>query len=212
MNKRQQPIIRRGLLATLLLGAALLAACSYAQLPRAQYTASPAYGYPPLEVEFDASASTSPNGAITSYEWDFGDGEEDTGSLVTHTYTEKGVYSVVLTVTDALGKIDTYANAVEALNRLPTARFTSWPYWVGVQQPVTFDASDSYDDDGEIVQYIWSFGDGSSDEGMIVQHEYQTANGSGWRPVVTLTVVDDSGGSDSTSKEVIVAGCDSCGG
>ncbi|MEM8535313.1 MAG: PKD domain-containing protein, partial [Chloroflexota bacterium] len=54
----------------------------------------------PLEVTFDASGSTTTT-EITSYEWDFGDGNTDTGETVTHTYDSEGVYEVELTVTDA---------------------------------------------------------------------------------------------------------------
>jgi hypothetical protein len=34
---------------------------------------------------------------------------------------------------------------------------------------------------------------------------------SGWEPLVTLTVVDEDGGSKSISKKLLVVGCDSCG-
>jgi PKD repeat protein len=212
-NRRTRIILRAsaGLLCALC-GLAALSACLATPTPRAEFSVNPPFDYPPLDVQFDASASTSPNGTITAYKWDFGDGGKDTGVIVTHTFTEKGVYSVTLTVTDSLGKSDSRTRNVEALDRKPTAIFTFSPYWVGVRQPVRFDASDSYDEDGEIVQYIWSFGDGSTDEGVIVEHEYQTANGSGWKPTVTLTVVDEDGESGSTSKQVHVVGCDSCGG
>jgi len=41
---------------------------------------------------------------IVSYEWDFGDGETDSGSIVNHTYVTVGTYTVTLTVTDSNGK------------------------------------------------------------------------------------------------------------
>jgi len=189
----------------------LLSGCIGGRLPIADFTASPRFDYPPLDVRFDGNASHSPNGAIVSYEWDFDDGGTASGVVVEHTFTEKGVYAVTLTVTDSAGKSASRTKTVEALNRLPTASFTFYPYYVGVNQPATFDASDSSDPDGEIVQYIWSFGDGTSDEGMIVEHSYTSAHGSGWRPVVTLTVVDEDGGSSSTSRTIYVAGCDTCG-
>ncbi len=49
-------------------------------------------------VQFDASDSSSADGAIASYEWDFGDGEKGTGKTAAHAYTAAGRYSVVLTV------------------------------------------------------------------------------------------------------------------
>jgi len=210
MNGRNMMKKAFALLSLLLLG--LLSGCLDRQLPAADFTATPRFGYPPLEVSFDASGSHSPNGAIVSYEWDFDDGETRTGVVVEHTFSEKGTYAVTLTVTDSAGKSASRTKTVEALNRLPTASFTFSPYYVGVNQPAQFDASDSYDPDGEIVQYIWSFGDGTTGEGMIVEHSYTSAHGSGWRPVVTLTVVDDDGGSSSTSRTIYVAGCDSCAG
>jgi len=180
--------------------------------PRARFTATPQFGYPPLETTFDASASASPNGAIVSYEWDFGDGETDDGVVVTHTYEVKGTYQVTLLITDSSGDTGAFADIVQALNRLPTARFTFSPFWVYANNEARFDASDSSDEDGEIVQYLWSFGDGSTGEGRVVEHAFPySPTGGPWIATVTLTVVDDDGGATSTSKEINVRGCASCG-
>jgi PKD repeat protein len=200
-------------LACLLLafGALLLFGCA-STIPRAEFVATPRYAYPPLEVTFDASASSSPNGSIVSYAWEFGDGASGSGVTATHTYTEKGVYTVVLTVTDSAGEIGSRSLTVEALNFPPVAEFTPSVYTTPVNQPVRFDASASYDPDGEIVEYIWSFGDGEIGEGVVAEHAYSTAGASGWRPRITLTVIDEDGGQNSRTHEIIVVGCDSCGG
>jgi PKD repeat protein len=201
-----------GPLVALLGLALLLAACDRVVGPRAEFTIMDRdHGYPPLEVTLDAGASSSPNGAIVSYDWDLGDGETDSGVTVTHTYAEKGVYAITLVVTDSTGETGARTRSVQALNRVPVAIFTFSPFWVGTNQPLTLNASDSYDPDGEIVQYIWSFGDGSSDEGMVVEHEYGLLNGGSWQPTVTLTVIDEDGGSKSTTRKVNVVGCSSCG-
>jgi PKD repeat protein len=209
MNKTtsSRPAGVAALLVALLGLALLLAACDRVVGPRAEFTATPWFNYPPLEVTFDASASSSPNGAIVNYTWDFGNGETGAGVTVTHTYAEKGVYDITLVVTDSAGEIGARTRSVEALNRRPVAIFTFSPFWVGAEQPLTLNASDSYDPDGEVVQYIWSFGDGSTGEGMVIQHEYAVP---GWKPLVTLTVVDEDGGSNSTTKNVNVVGCGSC--
>jgi len=188
-----------------------LSGCIQPVGPLARISATPLlFDYPPLEITFDASASSSPNGAIVSYEWDFGDGETGIGVVVTHTYEEKGTYEVTLMVTDSSGKTGARAQVVEALNRVPIASFEADKYWVGINMPIEFDASDSYDTDGEVVQYLWSFGDGTTGEGMVVEHEYVSQAGGGWKPLVTLTVVDEDGGSGSTSKQITVVGCDEC--
>jgi PKD repeat protein len=56
-----------------------------------------------LSCSFNASASTDPSGTITSYAWNFGDGqtETDPGSTTTHSYAAPGSDSVQLTVTDS---------------------------------------------------------------------------------------------------------------
>ncbi len=191
---------------------AVAAGCALQTQPRAEFTATPRFGYPPLDITFDAAGSTSPNGAIVGYEWAFGDGATAAGSRVTHTYTEKGIYKVVLEVQDETGRRGVRTQEVEALNHAPIAQFTANVYTTPVRQPVWFNASESYDPDGEIVAYLWDFGDGTTSEGEVVDHEYQTAGGSGWRPEITLTVIDDDGASDSASVRIIVVGCDSCGG
>ena len=63
-----------------------------------------------LTVTFDASGSTP--GTIERYEWDFGDG---TGAEVVspvHAYATAGTYDVILTVTEAMGGVDTVSAAV----------------------------------------------------------------------------------------------------
>src|SRR5204862_7727576 len=52
---------------------------------------------------FNGGSSFDPDGSVTSYSWNFGDG--GTASVVspTHAYASPGIYTVTLTVTDNLG-------------------------------------------------------------------------------------------------------------
>lgn len=54
------------------------------------------------ELIFDGSASYDNDGTITNYHWSFGDGNDTntTESTTTHSYQQKGIYTVILTVTD----------------------------------------------------------------------------------------------------------------
>jgi hypothetical protein len=54
-------------------------------------------------VTFNASQSSS-HGTITSCEWNFGDGANGTGLVVTHAYERQGTYQVKLNVTNNEGK------------------------------------------------------------------------------------------------------------
>jgi len=75
---------------------------SASQPPIANISLTPSSGLAPLLVNFDGSGSTD-NMAVTSWQWDFGDGNNASGQLVNHTYTAVGNYTVTLTVTDADG-------------------------------------------------------------------------------------------------------------
>ena len=70
------------------------------QPPTAVITTNATYGNVPLTISFDASQSNDPDGSITKYSWDFGDGTTGSGVTTTHTYNNTGEYTVVLTVTD----------------------------------------------------------------------------------------------------------------
>jgi len=83
---------------------------------------------------------------------------------------------------------------------LPIATFTVDTHNPGIGQTVTFDASTSEDPDGEIVKYVWDFGDENTADQVISSHSY-TGDGN---YTVTLTVVDDHGLSRSNTTTIIV--------
>jgi hypothetical protein len=72
------------------------------QLPIASFTHSPENPVVDETITFDASISYDPDGIITKYEWDFGDGNiiDTTEPIITHSYTSTGDYTVNLIVTD----------------------------------------------------------------------------------------------------------------
>jgi parallel beta-helix repeat protein len=61
---------------------------------------------------FDGSESHDIDGNITSYEWNFGDNTSGEGKFITHTYNNTGNYTVSLTVTDNIGKTNTFNSTV----------------------------------------------------------------------------------------------------
>ena len=74
--------------------------------PVAAVAATPLSGTAPLTVNFDAGASTDPDGDPLSYAWSFGDGGSATGEATSHTYTSPGSYTAVVTVSDGTGLSD----------------------------------------------------------------------------------------------------------
>ncbi|MCW7079393.1 MAG: PKD domain-containing protein [Canidatus Methanoxibalbensis ujae] len=85
-------------------------------------------------------------------------------------------------------------------NLPPIANFTYLPPNPVVNQPVTFNASPSYDPDGFIANYEWDFGDGNTATGKIVTHSYSSEG----EYRVKLTVTDDSSLTNSTTRKIKV--------
>jgi uncharacterized repeat protein (TIGR01451 family) len=99
------------------------------QPPVASATATPTNGPAPLQVAFDGTASSDPDGQAITYAWDLdGDGQFDdsTASQPSYTYTQPGTYSARLRVTDTQGATGTTQTiTITANNTPPTAAITA---------------------------------------------------------------------------------------
>ncbi|MDI6792084.1 MAG: PKD domain-containing protein [bacterium] len=94
---------------------------------KAGFTAMPASGYQPLAVTF-TDLST---GNVTSWLWDFGDGQTSTTQQPSHTYTTADTYTVSLTVSGPCGS-DTktrpdYITVTIPIGPSPPANLTAKP-------------------------------------------------------------------------------------
>ena len=70
--------------------------------PVTDFSGTPTSGKVPLTVQFtDQSVGT--DASISSWKWDFGDGNTSTSQNPSHTYSTYGKYTVSLTATDAYG-------------------------------------------------------------------------------------------------------------
>lgn len=125
------------------------------QAPTAVARASPTSGAPPLNVNFDGTGSSSPSGGPLTYAWDLdGDGAFDDSSSPqpSYTYTQSGIYSAVLRVTDSQGASDTDSVVITVGNTPPTATIltpapsTTWK----VGDVITFSGSATDAQDGTL--------------------------------------------------------------
>ena len=83
------------------------------QAPTASFTADPNSGIAPLDVSFDASGSSDPDGNIASYSWDFGDDSTGSGETTNNIYDFAATYTVKLTVEDDAGATDSTTVDIE---------------------------------------------------------------------------------------------------
>jgi len=85
-------------------------------------------------------------------------------------------------------------------NQSPTASFTATPTSGVAPLAVSFNASNSSDSDGTIISYTWDFKDGSTGSGQTINHTFSSAGSYN----VGLTITDNEGATDSTTKAITV--------
>jgi PKD repeat protein len=156
----------------------------------------------PLTVAFSAAGSGDPDGTLTSYAWDFGDGAASSQPDVLHTFTTPGDYVVTLTVTDDRGvsSVNTVPLRVTAPNRLPVAAALATPPAGAAPLNVTFSADGAYDPDGAIGNYEWLFSDGNTSWGPMAYNTFESPG----TYTATLNVYDNRGGVGTTVVTVNV--------
>ncbi len=172
-------------------------------------------------INFNAGCSSDDQG-ITTYEWDWNnDGTYDYtgGPTTSHNYGNTATHTVLLRVTDTINQknISSISNIKASIsggggggggggssggsNTNPVANASKGePYQGYVGYSITFDASLSYDPDGENITCLWNFGDGATGLGVQSAHSY-SENGN---YVVILTVLDERGLSDSDQTSAFI--------
>ncbi len=172
------------------------------RLPNANISISQTTAYTGENITVSSVSSSDPDGEIIEVLWNFGDGSPDsTERIATHSYANKGNYTIVLTVMDNDGGSHPSSIRVCILNRPPTCSFEVERSRGDTTTPFLF-ISHAKDADGQITYWDWDFGDGSQGSSARVIHRYSepgTYN-------VTLRVLDDeqSWSADYAFASVIV--------
>ena len=89
----------------------------------------------------------------------------------------------------------------EQHNQPPTAKFNPTPSSGNAPLEVAFDASSSFDEDGEVTNYDWDFGDGNTGSGETTTHTYESSGV--YR--VKLIVIDDEEATNWSSGMIEVS-------
>jgi PKD repeat protein len=162
--------------------------------PMADFSYSPQSPKPSDTIQF-TDLSHDPDGSIVSWLWNFGDQTNGTNQNPTHKYTNSGIYSIQLQVTDNDG-FTTSKNTSIIVNQPPIPNFSP-PLTPKTGDTIQF-TDNSNDPDGTIASWYWNFGDGTSSTEKNPTHQYQKSG----TYQVSLQVTDNKGASNS--KTVLI--------
>jgi len=161
------------------------------------------------ELRFNGSRSYDRDGTIVSWHWSFGDGTTGNGSVVTHTYTDAGAYTVFLTVTDDDNATDTFQTVANI--RIPNQS----PFKPTFSGPLDGNRNVSYvfstvttDPDNDNVRYIIIWGDGSQNTSPLFKSGYSIQTLHQWSSLGFYTVqvyAQDPFNATSEMSEVVVS-------
>lgn len=108
--------------------------------------------------------STIVNGSITSWVWNFGDGNSSTENEVSNTFDNDGYYNTTLTLTSSEGCINSITKPIRVYEA-PTASLTSDITQACSPSDVEF-TDLSYSATTNIQTWFWDFGDGTTTTGQ----------------------------------------------
>ena len=183
----------------LLVSISCLASYLYAQSPIANFTANPLTVCVGQNVNFTNTSSANGGPALSSYQWDFGDGNSATTANATHAFSTAGTFTITLVATNANGVADAEIKpAYITVNPLPNVNFSA--NGLGCTVPLTLSFSNSSSQGANFSQ-AWNFGNSQT------LNQYTppsiTYNSQGTFQVV-LTVTNNSTGCVNSLTQPIV--------
>jgi PKD repeat protein/lysophospholipase L1-like esterase len=161
---------------------------------QAHFNGDNRYGPAPLEVVFSSDST----GDITSFTWDLGDGTTNsTRTLLSHTYTTPGTYSISLTVNGAAGTSKlTKPGYIVVGSAVPPLRAE----FSGNRQQGVVPLESSFQDmsSGQIVSWSWDFDNDGIEDSNEPNPAYTYLEPGNYN--VRLTVTDKSGNTSTEYK------------
>jgi PKD repeat protein len=130
-----------------------------------------------------------------TYAWDFGDGQTSTEQNPSHIYTQRGTYTVSLTVKNAYGTSTAIKRNFVTVGMAPRPDFVGAPVSGEVPHTVKFTDMTS----GQVNSWRWDFGDGKASTEQNPTHTYWTHGVYN----VILTVSNEYGQADVTKNNYI---------
>ena len=140
-----------------------------ANLPTPQFSAtSPCY---PNTTQFTDNSTANSNGGITSWNWDFGNGNTSNQQNPAFNFNNAGNYNVTLVVINSDGCSNSITQQVTVYEK-PNANFNFTNQCDGTAIP--FASTASVNGSASITNYLWDFGNTNSGSGINTSHLYTT--------------------------------------
>lgn len=174
-------------------------------LPSPGFMADTTNGCIPLTINLtDTTNNPAP---IIDWFWSFGDDSVSTDANATHTYTQRGIYDVGLTVIDQNNCVgsDTIVNYITATFPFPNFTFNNI---VCNNQNVTFTSTSTSTPNvtNDTLLYEWDFGDNSAISTVInPTHSYSTNSDTAVNFNVRLKITDKNGCDSTITKTITIS-------
>lgn len=149
----------------------------------------------PTDTVFFNDLSVAPDPLI-SWQWNFGNGNNNTSQNTSSTYPNSGTFNVTLTVTSSNGCVDSITTPV-TIYELPSANFGVNGVCEGTNSLFVDSSSVT---GSSISNWLWNFGDGTTDTTQFPSHIYSVTGSY----TVTLITQSAQGCSDTVIKSIFI--------
>ena len=153
-------------------------------------------------VVFNGMASNDPDNDLIIYNWELGEAGGPTYTASKQSKFEmeldKGDYSITLTVEDPEGESDSITHSFKVTNLPPVASIDADTTSVFTGEEIQFSGENSYDPEGDALDYIWDFGDNQTSSLKSPKHSWNQAGSY----TVKLTVEDGDGQEGTATKSI----------
>jgi PKD repeat protein len=182
-------------------------------IPTADFDVFPETGTVNTLFSFTPDAR-DPDGTVTTYYWQFGDGKSTIETNPVHRYTKAGPFTVQLAVTDNSGQSSIpVTKTVTVKNLKPNALGVVSPTTVNVNDPVTVDATTSWDPDNDKADLRFTWTANSMFKSSKFKDTISFASSGNYNIVLTVTDPDKATNTTSFTVKVNPAPpCTDCGG
>ena len=155
------------------------------------------------EVTFNGMSSNDADNDPLTYVWELGEAGEPTYKASTESKFSldlgEGDWSVTLTVTDPDGESNFVKHSFSVTDLPPVASIKLDKTSVFTDEIIQFSGEDSYDPEGEALDFLWDFGDNKTSSLKSPQHSWDNAG----MYQVTLTVIaEDQEGAETKNIEI----------